>query len=109
VPLHPPFRTGAADPSLKDRIAELSAIRDQARADAERAAAELERVGPAITPESLRGSRSPLDASCGTKMEPIGGTICVRSRNASKSSTRAKFASWARKPNCYGHLPPLRA
>jgi hypothetical protein len=30
-------------------------------------------------------------------------------RNASRSSTRAKFASWARKPNCYGHLPPLQA
>ena len=44
----------AADPSLKDRIAELSAIRDQAHAGAERAAAALERVGPAITAESLR-------------------------------------------------------
>jgi site-specific DNA recombinase len=44
----------AADPSLKDRIAELSAIRDQAHADAERAAAAPERVAPAITPESLR-------------------------------------------------------
>lgn len=44
----------AADPSLKDRITELSAIRDQAHADVERAAAALERVGPAITPESLR-------------------------------------------------------
>ncbi|MGD9846288.1 MAG: recombinase family protein [Hyphomicrobiales bacterium] len=44
----------AADPSLKDRIAELTAIRDQAHADAERAAAALERIGPAITPESLR-------------------------------------------------------
>jgi hypothetical protein len=54
------------------------------------------------------GSRSPLDANCGTKMEPNGGTICARSRSASRSSTRAKFASWARKPNCYGHLPSLR-
>ena len=31
----------ASDPSLKDRIADLSAIRDQAHADAERAAAAL--------------------------------------------------------------------
>lgn len=44
----------ATDPSLKDRISELSAIRDQAHADVERAAAALERVGLAITPESLR-------------------------------------------------------
>lgn len=43
-----------ADPSLKDRIAELTAIRDQARLDAERSAAFIERLGPAITPESLR-------------------------------------------------------
>lgn len=43
-----------ADPSLKDRIAELAAVRDQAWADAERATAAVERLGPAITPESLR-------------------------------------------------------
>ncbi len=43
-----------ADPSLKDRIAELTAIRDQARLDAERSAASIERLGPSITPESLR-------------------------------------------------------
>jgi site-specific DNA recombinase len=43
-----------ADPSLKDRIAELTAVRDQAQADAERATAAVERLGPAITPDSLR-------------------------------------------------------
>ena len=43
-----------ADRSLKDRIAELTAIRDQAQLDAERSAASIERLGPAITPESLR-------------------------------------------------------
>ena len=43
-----------ADPMLKDRIAELKAIRDQARADAERAEGALERVGPTITPQSLK-------------------------------------------------------
>lgn len=44
----------AADPSLKDRIAELIAIHDQAHADAERAAAAVERLGPAITSNTLR-------------------------------------------------------
>ena len=44
----------AADSSLKDRIAELTAVRDQAVADAERATAAVERLGPAITTESLR-------------------------------------------------------
>jgi site-specific DNA recombinase len=43
-----------SDPMLKGRIAELTTIRDQARADAERAAAAVERLGPAITPECLR-------------------------------------------------------
>src|SRR5206468_2145094 len=33
---------------LKDRIAELKAIRDQARADAERAEDAIERLGPSI-------------------------------------------------------------
>ena len=43
-----------SDSSLKDRIAELTATRDQARGDAERAVAHIEKIGPAITPESLR-------------------------------------------------------
>jgi site-specific DNA recombinase len=43
-----------ADPMLKDRIAELKAIRDQARADAERAEGSLERLGPSITPQVLK-------------------------------------------------------
>src|SRR6266536_892064 len=43
-----------ADPMLKDRIAELKAIRDQARADADRAQDAIERTGPSITPQSLK-------------------------------------------------------
>jgi hypothetical protein len=42
------------DPMLKDRIAELKAIRDQAHADAERAEDALERVAPSITPQALK-------------------------------------------------------
>jgi site-specific DNA recombinase len=42
-----------ADPRLKDRVAELTAIRDQSRLDADRAAAEIERAGPILTPEAL--------------------------------------------------------
>ena len=41
------------DPSLKDRVAELSSIRDQARADAERVSASVDRLAPTITAESL--------------------------------------------------------
>src|SRR5215813_8294387 len=44
-----------ADPMLKDRIAELKAIRDQARADAERADGASDRLGPAhLTPAALK-------------------------------------------------------
>jgi site-specific DNA recombinase len=38
------------EPMLKDRIAELNAIRDQARADAERAEDALDRAGPGTHP-----------------------------------------------------------
>jgi hypothetical protein len=43
-----------ADLKLKDRIAELKGIRDQARADAERAAGALDRLGPSITPPAIK-------------------------------------------------------
>ncbi len=43
----------ASDSSLKDRVAELTAIREQTRTDADRAVAAVERIGPAITTESL--------------------------------------------------------
>ena len=41
------------DSSLKDRVAELSSIRDQARADAARISASVDRLAPTITAESL--------------------------------------------------------
>ncbi len=41
------------DPSLKARIAELTTLRDQARGDAERAVAHIEKISPEITVESL--------------------------------------------------------
>ena len=43
-----------SDPVLKERVTELKAIRDQARADAERAAGALDRLGPSITPQALK-------------------------------------------------------
>ena len=43
-----------SDPMLKDRIAELKAIRDQARVDAEKAEEAIERLGPSITPQALK-------------------------------------------------------
>jgi site-specific DNA recombinase len=43
-----------SDPMLKERVTELKAIRDQARADAERADGALDRLGPSITPQALK-------------------------------------------------------
>src|SRR5262249_52906322 len=43
-----------SDPMLKARVIELKSIRDQARADAERAEGALDRAGPSITPQALK-------------------------------------------------------
>jgi len=43
-----------SDPLLKERVTELKSIRDQARADAERAEGALDRAGPSITPKALK-------------------------------------------------------
>ncbi len=42
-----------SDPSLKDRIAELTATRDQANGGAKRAMSHIVKISPAITPETL--------------------------------------------------------
>jgi hypothetical protein len=47
-----------SDPMLKDRIAELKSIRDQARADAEWAEDAIERLGPSITSQALKNLAS---------------------------------------------------
>ncbi len=41
------------DQDLKDRMRELAIIRDDARADADRAEAAIEKLGPMLTPEIL--------------------------------------------------------
>jgi site-specific DNA recombinase len=43
-----------SDPMLKERVTELKSIRDQARADAERAEGAIDRAGPSITPQALK-------------------------------------------------------
>jgi site-specific DNA recombinase len=43
-----------SDPMLKERVAELKGVRDQARADAERTESALDRAGPSITPHALK-------------------------------------------------------
>ena len=46
--------TDLSDLMLKDRITELKAIRDQARADTERAEGATDRLSPTITTQSIK-------------------------------------------------------
>jgi site-specific DNA recombinase len=57
--------TDLSDVMLKDRITELKAIRDQARADTERAEGAIERLGPNITrPNPSRSLPEPPASEC---------------------------------------------
>jgi hypothetical protein len=75
-----------ADPMLKDRITELKAVRDKARADAERAEGALDRLG------SSKHSPGRPAGACAPRAAAIAAITSARSPNASKW-TRKKFAS----------------
>ncbi len=81
-----------ADPSLKDRIAELTAIRDQSQADADRAVAAVDRLGPEITSESLRrfalAARRKLKNEDGTYRRDHLRALAQRVEVVSKSEIR---------------------
>ncbi|WP_454850465.1 recombinase family protein [Rhizobium binxianense] len=81
-----------ADPSLKDRIAELTAIRDQSQADADRATAAVDRLGPEITSESLRrfalAARRKLKNEDGTYRRDHLRALAQRVEVVSKSEIR---------------------
>ena len=81
---------------LKDRVAELEAVRDQARVDAERAQDAIERVGPSITPQALKTFARQAASACGPRAAATAAITSARSLSASKSM-RKKFASWGRK------------
>ena len=79
-----------ADPMLKDRIAELKAIRDPARAGAERADGASDRLGPAITPAALktfaRTTRRRMRTESGRRSGPIS-----MPRSTNKHETASPF------------------
>ena len=80
------------DSSLKERIAELTAIRDQAKGDAERAVGHIERIGPAITAESLRAfamaARRKLRRGDGTFARDHLRSVAQRVEVVSKTEVR---------------------
>ena len=89
------------DPVLKERVANLKAIRDQAQADANRTAAMLESSGQAITPQMVRR----FARTARERIKIDGGGYRrdhLRSRNTSRSLT-ARSASSAQKALCVRH------
>jgi site-specific DNA recombinase len=97
------------DPALKDRIASLKTIRDQAQADAQRAAVMLESSAhKAITPQMVQ-------KFAGTAWKRIriegGGyrrDFSGRWPSASRSRTK-RSASWDRRAICSERWTPSRA
>jgi hypothetical protein len=71
--------------------------------------AAVERLGPAITPDSLRrfalAARRKLRNEDGAYRRDHLRALAQRVEVVDPP----RFASWDRKPNCYGHLLPLRA
>lgn len=92
------------DPALKDRIDGLKAIRDQAKADADRAQAMLQNSGQkAVTPQMLRTfATTARQRISGWMAAAIAATICAHSPSGSRSP-RARFVSWDRSPGCFRH------
>jgi len=82
------------DPSLKDRISELTTLRDSARGDAERATAHIEKIGPEITPETLRAFalalRKKLRRNDGTFARDQIRTVAQRVEVVSKTEVRIR-------------------
>jgi site-specific DNA recombinase len=97
-----------SDPMLKDRIAELKAIRDQARADAERAEDTLDRLGPGITPQVLRTfarhARKRMRTESGGYRRDHLRALAQRVEVDAK-----EVPSWARKAYCCARSSPLQA
>jgi hypothetical protein len=94
--------TDLSDLMLKDRITELKAIRDQARADAERAEGAIDRLGQPSLPDRSRPLPGPHASECAPRTAATGAIISARSPSASKS-TRKNFALRDRKANCCAH------
>ena len=97
-----------SDPMLKERVTELKAVRDQARADAERAEGALDRAGPSITPQALKTFARQARKRMRTSAAATAATTCARSHSASRW-TRKKFASWGPKAYCLARSSPRQA
>jgi site-specific DNA recombinase len=98
------------DPALKGRIDGLRAIRDQAKADSERAQAMLESsTKQAITPQMVeRDSPPPCASGCGSTVAATGAITCAPLPSASRLPS-ARCSSKDRKTSFCAPLPPSEA
>ncbi|WP_255613688.1 recombinase family protein [Pseudogemmobacter faecipullorum] len=88
------------DPALKERIVGLKVIRDQARADADRAQALLDSPGhSAISPAMIEKFATIARERIRGREGGYRRDFCARSHSASRSLT-TRFASWDRRQNC---------
>ena len=96
-----------SDPMLKDRVAELKAVRDQARADA---APRVRPNGSGRPSRRRRSKRLPDRPASASERNPTTTVVTISARlpNASRT-TRARFESWDRRANCSAHWSPHHA
>jgi site-specific DNA recombinase len=97
------------DPMLKERVTELKAVRDQARADAERGRGRA-RSGWAEHPHPRRSKPSPARPAggCEPSRAATAAITCARWPSGWKW-TRKKFVSWGRKAYSCAPSSPHRA
>jgi Recombinase zinc beta ribbon domain/Recombinase len=89
-----------SDPMLKDRVTELKAIRDQARADAERAEDAIERLGPSITAagaQNIRQAGPQTDANRERRL-PSRSPPCARPTRRSRRERSSHHGLQKRTP-----------
>ena len=77
-----------SDPMLKERVTELKAVRDQARADAERAESAWIGLGRASHRRRSKPSRARPAGACGTRPAATAATTCGRWPSGWKSTQR---------------------
>jgi len=81
-----------SDPSLKARIVELNAIREQARGDADRAATRINQIAPEVTTEKIRefalAARDKLRNGDGTYSRNHVRAVAQRVEVVSKTEVR---------------------
>jgi hypothetical protein len=69
---------------VKDRVAELKAVRDQTRTNAERTEGTIERLGPGITPRTLKSFARMARKRCGPRRAATAATISALSYASEK-------------------------